>query len=970
MTQDLSDTQLKSASSFFNIAPVQFQTEINNISSLDVCNDILVISFKTNAQIFRIDLSNPETIETFQLPFKKTFQEVGYIDRLFQDPTGSHLIVSTSKRETFYLNYQSSGQFKHLSELNHLEITSIAWNLKALTDSNTGSFLIGDKSGGIHEAFLEYQVSTRKYFKNVSRNVHNTGRSIDGLSLHFDQFNKFTIVLTSGDEICYWYDRVPNVDSKHPIKYNELYLYRLFQSCSPLESEKYESLKSDNENYNCVKFTSSVAQPTIGWLIDLGIVFGDISAVNVPGRKNLGDLKFLISSELPQSGDDEIGAQFQALAFTKYHLVLLRGREVLVVNKFNDELVFQQSLPLDEAGERFIGLVADQLKSTYWVYSDRHIYEITVEDEDKFIWRSMLENGLFDQALAVTKDPVARDVIYGRKAEWLFQQRLLQEAASTFALTSTPSFENIALKFLEAKDMDALQVYFLAKFNLLLKDKSLQFKIPLTLLSCWIVENYVVKLNELDEQLENQEIKDVADLQTLTSTKLQISQELQTFLTSNIAVLDQKTVYEIIIANNRTEDLLYFANLIEDYDFVVTYWIRLEKYNEVLGTFSKINDLEIVYKHSTVLLLNSPAKTIDTWLAIPAIDASRLIPAVLKYNEVNKRVSVDHHRGIEFLSKFIKANKVESCHLHDTLLYLLISNDSSSTDESLILRYLEETKDSVYYNPDFILRLCLKFQRVRSAIMVYSGLKFYEDSINLALANDLVDESILIADKMEDDKTRKYLYLKIAKLKIDKLHHSDQQLIKSEVQFLLERCDLLTIKDLLPILPNFTTIDNFKEEICQDLEKFGNLVNKLNYEMESNVQINHDIVQDIDTKITNKSILIKFGSSCSSCEKLLTSRKFFTFHCQHCFHSDCLIKLIHGSNDFQTKKRLDTLQKKYLNETTTGANNNVKFINHPEVDALLSEKCPLCSDLRIDLLDVPLIENLKIGSTNIDEDDW
>ncbi len=34
-------------SSIFNVAPVQFQTEINNISSLQVSNDILAIGFKS-----------------------------------------------------------------------------------------------------------------------------------------------------------------------------------------------------------------------------------------------------------------------------------------------------------------------------------------------------------------------------------------------------------------------------------------------------------------------------------------------------------------------------------------------------------------------------------------------------------------------------------------------------------------------------------------------------------------------------------------------------------------------------------------------------------------------------------------------------------------------------------------------------------------------------------------------------------
>lgn len=975
MSRDLGSTAVHP---LFDIAPVQFQTEISNISWLDVSNDILVIAFKNNAKIFRIDLNNPETINSIELPFKKNYQEVGYVERFFQDPTGTHLIATTSRRETFYINSQSTTQFKNLSELKNLDITAVAWNYKALTSSNTGSILIGDRSGGIHEAFLEFQPSSKKYFKSICKNIYTTGTTIDGISITYNEVSgKFTVVVVSADDISYWNHKIL---VEKPIKYNDLYLNQVF-TLPPIENEKYESCK--NIGFNVVKFANGMLNSKIGWLIDSGVVFGDITEEKVAIKKNLGELKFLVNLELPQSASNQIpsASSFQAIALTRYHLVLLRGNEILLVNKFNDELVFHQSLPMDkDQGEKFIGLSSDELKQTYWVFSDRNIYEITVSDEDKFIWSSMLENNMFDEALEVTKNTEnvqARDVIYSRKAEHLFQVGKFKESAKVFAMTSSPSFESIALKFLELDDINALQTYFLAKFANLKSDKNLEFKVALTLLSSWIVENYVVNLNELDEQLENPEIKDVQDLKQLTAAKLNVSKEIQLFITDNIEYLDQKTIYEIIIANNRTEELIYFANLIKDYDFVVTYWIRLEKYNDVLDTLAAksttLNDMELIYKYSTVLLLNTPEKTINTWLDIPKLDPARLLPAILKYNEINKKVTIENHKGIEFLSKYLKQNKedVESCDFHDTLLYLLISNDTTANDENLILRYLEEAKDSIKYNADFVLRLCLRFKRVKSAIMIYSSLSFYEDAINLALSNDLIDDALLIADKVDDDKTRKFLYLKIAKIKIDKIQPSQNLLIKDEVRFLLERCDnLLTIKDLLPILPNFTTIDNFKDEICQDLEKFGNLINKLNYEMETNVQINHDIVGHINSKIVAKSMVIQFGASCSSCQNLLASRKFFTFHCHHSFHSDCLIKLIIASDDFKTKRKLEVLQKKYLTQQQhqRAGVNAVKFVNHSDVDDLLCEKCPLCSDLRIDQLDVPLVENLSLN--NINEDDW
>lgn len=924
-------------SSIFNIAPVQFQTEITNISSLDVSNDILAIGFKSG-RVFRIDLNNPAHIDTAELPYKRSVSELGQLIKLFQDPTGNHIIVTTSRNENFYIHRQSS-TFKYLNDLKNIKISSIGWNAQAVTESNTGAFLIGDKTGGVHEAFLEYHEGSQKYTKKFNRNVYQTQSSIDGIQISYDQTtNDILILIVSGDDITYWNHTIRQSSTK----YNDFFL-GAFLKGKPIETEKYQDLGQINGD----KF--SARELCFGWVTSAGIVFGDITKKQMKSKKNFSELKFLINLELPESTH-----KFKSIALTKYHLMLLRGQELLVINKLNDELVFQQLLPLSE-GERLIGISADYLKSTYWIYSNISIYEITVNDEEKDIWRAMVENNNYEDALAVAKEEEVKDVIYAKQGEFYFGQGEFQKAARSYALSSLP-FETVALSFLEKQENDGLLEYFLSKLSVIKVDTKFDFKMQKVMLSSWIVELFIEKLNELDDLLTTEQADGIAGTIAL---KTQTEKNLQDFLIDNRDILDKTTIYEIITSHNRRSELLYYANLINDFDFVLAYWIRLENWPEALKILEKNNEANIVYKYSTVLLVNAPEKTVDSWLRISELDASKLLPAILAYNKNFKKMNASKNQGIRYLNTYISEMNCKDSIVHDSLLYLLISNESVE-NEDIILRYLEQYSGQMYYNSDFILRLCLRFGKIKSAVYVYSLLNYYEDAVNLALSHDMIDLAMVVADKATDDKSRKFLWLKISEKKISQIRPSEKDKIKKEVKFLLEKCELLSIKDLLPRIPDFTTIDNLKDEICADLEKFGTLINKLTLEMNSSVSINETITDEI-TKHGEKSQIIKSGESCSLCEFLLTSRKFFIFPCNHAFHSDCLIKEILKSNDYATKKRLEFLQKKYL---SSKHEQGVKFINSAEVDTLLSKRCPLCSDIKIETIDEPFLDPIKAN------DEW
>lgn len=107
----------------FNVERVRLQFNIaSDFVAGQVANDVLVLALATG-RILRIDLESPQDIDDVDLP-KKT-SEVGLIRRMFLDPSASHLIITTTLGENFYLHTQSK-QPKALSRLKGISIESVA----------------------------------------------------------------------------------------------------------------------------------------------------------------------------------------------------------------------------------------------------------------------------------------------------------------------------------------------------------------------------------------------------------------------------------------------------------------------------------------------------------------------------------------------------------------------------------------------------------------------------------------------------------------------------------------------------------------------------------------------------------------------------------------------------------------------------------------------------------------------------
>ena len=101
--------------------------------------------------------------------------KIGLIRRMFLDPTASHLIITTTLGENFYLHSQTK-QAKALGRLKGVSIESIAWNA-SLPTASTREILIGATDGSLWEIYVE---PSSEFYRREERYGTQVWKTQDG----------------------------------------------------------------------------------------------------------------------------------------------------------------------------------------------------------------------------------------------------------------------------------------------------------------------------------------------------------------------------------------------------------------------------------------------------------------------------------------------------------------------------------------------------------------------------------------------------------------------------------------------------------------------------------------------------------------------------------------------------------------------------------------------------------------------
>jgi hypothetical protein len=154
--------------------------------SLVVSSDILAVGLSTNS-IIHLELSRGDKAVEVKIPRKPT--EIT-IHKLFMDPSGRHIIITSIQAENWYLD-RITNKLRQLKGFKMI-IESVAWNKAALLSSthstSTREILIGARNGTIYEAVLDSQEDFFKSHERYIQSVFSLPERHPIVGIKFDYF--------------------------------------------------------------------------------------------------------------------------------------------------------------------------------------------------------------------------------------------------------------------------------------------------------------------------------------------------------------------------------------------------------------------------------------------------------------------------------------------------------------------------------------------------------------------------------------------------------------------------------------------------------------------------------------------------------------------------------------------------------------------------------------------------------------
>ncbi|OCT66404.1 hypothetical protein XELAEV_18042658mg [Xenopus laevis] len=404
-----------------------------------------------------------------------------------------------------------------------------------------------------------------------------------------------------------------------------------------------------------------------------------------------------------------------SIVLTQFHFLLLLPDRIKAICILNGQVVFE-----DIFTEKF-GPLKKMLKDPnigqIWIHTERAVFRYHVEREPRDVWKMYMSMGKFDLAKEFCRDrPECMDTVLANEAEHCFQSKKYIESAKCYALTQK-YFEEVALKFIEAKQEEALMEYLQKKLSNLKSSE----KIQVTLLTTWLTELYLNHLGILESDASKR------------SLYLKARDDFKSFLNSpkNKECLfnNRASIHDLLASHGDTDHMVYFAVLMQDYERVVAHHCQHDDYNEALNVLSKYKDEKLFYKFSPVLMQHIPTKVVDAWISMgKKLDPKNLIPALVNYSQ---SAGTQINEAIRYMEYCVYKMKETEQAIHNYLLSLYAQFRSDS-----LLSYLEKAgtnTNRIHYDLKYALRLCAEHGHHRACVHVYKVMELYEEAVDLAL---------------------------------------------------------------------------------------------------------------------------------------------------------------------------------------------------------------------------------------------
>ncbi|XP_030459508.1 vacuolar sorting protein 18 isoform X1 [Syzygium oleosum] len=936
------------------------------ITCMAAGNDVIVLG-TSKGWVIRHDFGVGDSHE-FDLTVGRPGEQS--IHRVFVDPGGSHCIASVTGSggsDTFYVHAKWSKP-RILSKLKGLVVNAVAWNRQQITEASTKEVILGMDNGQLHEIAVDEKDKREKYIKSLFE-LSELPEAFTGLQMETASVSTGTryYLMAVTPTRLYSFTGIGSLEAVFA-KYVDRAVH-------------FMELPGEIPNSELHFFIKQRRAVHFAWLSGAGIYHGGLNfgaTHSFPdGDENFVENKALLDYSRLCEGSEALKPS--SFAVSEFHFLLLIANKVKVVNRISEQII--EELQFDQTSESLsrgiIGLCSDATAGLFYAYDQNSIFQVSVNDEGRDMWKVYLDIKDYAAALANCRDQLQRDQVYLVQAEAAFASREFLRAASFFAkINYVLSFEEITLKFIGVGEQDALRTFLLRKLDNLTKDDKCQ----ITMISTWATELYLDKINRLL-------LEDDTALENHNSECYTIIKEFRAFLSDCKDVLDEATTMKLLESYGRVEELVYFASLKEQYEIVVHHYIQQGEAKKALEVLQKpAVPIDLLYKFAPDLIMLDAYETVESWMTRKDLNPRKLIPAMMRYSN-EPHAKNETHEVIKYLEFCVHRLHNEDPGAHNLLLSLYAKQE----DDSALLRFLQckfgkgrENGPEFFYDPKYALRLCLKEKRMRACVHIYSMMSMHEEAVALALQVD-PELAMAEADKVEDDEDlRKKLWLMVAKHVVEQEKGAKRENIRRAIAFLKETDGLLKIEDILPFFPDFALIDDFKEAICSSLEDYNKQIEQLKEEMNDATHGADNIRNDISA-LAQRYAVIERDEECGVCRrKILTvsgeyrmtrgytstgpMAPFYVFPCGHAFHAECLIAHVtRCTNEAQAEyildlqKQLTLLGSETRRDQTNGINEeSITSVTPAEklrsqLDDAIASECPFCGDLMIREISLPFI---------------
>ena len=482
--------------------------------------------------------------------------------------------------------------------------------------------------------------------------------------------------------------------------------------------------------------------------------------------------------------------------------------------------------------EKYIDIFYNQVMNGIILYSSSNIYKISLDLESRYLWEFYVEIGQYEfslQALSY-EDQYMAPILRKLYADSLFNQKKYNEAADNYAY-SDEKFEHVCLRFLKINNIQSLLRYFAIIFylkyekndkniindNLNEKDKGNKNNfIEKYLLNTWIFEILII----LKYKNKNNKI-------------IPFIREYSRSLSHGINYIDKSSLYFLFKYCNKSNELIEFAQINQEYDKAILELIIHGKIKEALDCIKEYfyfgiqnsNKIikEILFRYAYLFINLNPK--IMIFIFQKFLDSSKDIKKIKKvllyYNKSNNISNEENLKKISnYIISLIQKNSKTNCEEINLIQskslynYLILSSSINNQNDLIIFlkSLIKENPKEIFFDLN-LSQIILKNNYTCLALIYYLFHK-YNKCVYLCLDNNSYDIIKFLIKNTDNDNIKNEIVINIIDYQRKKGKFKSIQIIGNNGQILI--IDEFTLK----------ITANFKIKILNDnqLDLFINLL--------------------------------------------------------------------------------------------------------------------------------------------------